>query len=328
MTPYFSILIPACNMEGKMDECISSLKAQTFDDFEAIMVDDGSKDKTYEMLLGFSKEDPRFKALSHGVNKSLLAARYTAMEKAVGRYILFLDSDDYIEKDTLFSLKESLDKEPVDILRFGFKYEPGGEVLPPESDDPLADILADKIPAAIWKNCYARSVIDEVLTKSSPFYCNMGEDVCLAGILFSCGKTFGKIDRVFHHYVLGNGMSNVRKASLEKAKRDITSVLQSGSHLKAFMEEYNPDYLSKLNTKLRTMYRFVLFQNVFYESNITDMLECLKLVKDEGLKDVYEWGCSKLLPIKIADMLKKTDERYKDIPDFTKEDYKRLIEED
>ena len=328
MKPYFSILIPACNMEGKMQDCMDSLTGQTFPDFEAIMVDDGSRDGTFKMLSDYAEADSRFKAVSHGENKSLLAARYTAMERAEGRYILFLDSDDYLEKDTLMSLKDSLDREPVDILRFGFKYEPGEEVLPPESDDPLTDIFMDRIPAAIWKNCYGAQVIRETLAKSEPFYCNMGEDVCLAGILFSCGKTFGRLERVFHHYILGNGMSNVRKASMEKAKRDIASVLASGSHLKDFIEKYNPEYMDRLDSKLRTMYRFVLFQNIFFESEITGMLEYLRLFKEEGLDDIYNWGCSKLLPAKIADMLKKSDERYRNIPEFTAEEYKRLIEAD
>ena len=326
MTPYFSILIPACNMEGKMQECVDSLLAQTCEDFQAIMVDDGSKDNTYAMLMDYSKKDGRFISLRHEVNKSLLAARYTAMERAEGRYILFLDSDDYLEADTLMCLKESLDKNPVDILRFGFKYEPGGELLPVDSEDPLTDIFNERIPSAIWKNCYAKRVIDRTLERSEPFYCNMGEDVCLSGILFSCAESFDKIDRSFHHYVLGNGMSNVRKASLEKAKRDIASVLSSGSHLEKFILEYNPSYRDKLKVKLRTMYRFVLFQNIFFDSEITNMIEYLKLFKEAGLGDIYSWGCNKLLPAKIADMLRKSDERYKDIPEFSPMEYKRIIE--
>ena len=100
-TPFFSILVPVFNMESRMDDCIASIKAQTFTDYEVILVDDGSKDGSYEMLLGFAKEDSRYSAFRHEGNRSLLCARYTGMANARGRYILFLDSDDTIVPDTL-----------------------------------------------------------------------------------------------------------------------------------------------------------------------------------------------------------------------------------
>ena len=55
MNPYFSILVPVCNQEGKMSQCIDSVKSQTMSDFEVIMVDDGSKDGSYDEMMKICK---------------------------------------------------------------------------------------------------------------------------------------------------------------------------------------------------------------------------------------------------------------------------------
>ena len=129
MRPFFSILVPVYNQVGKMDECIASLRAQTFPDFEAIFVDDGSTDASWPMLQGFVEQDERMSAVQHGENRSLLAARYTGMSHAKGEYILFLDSDDYLSDDALECLRNKLAAEPVDILRFGYRTEPQKMVM-------------------------------------------------------------------------------------------------------------------------------------------------------------------------------------------------------
>ena len=96
---FFSVLIPVYNQVGKMQECIDSLNAQSFTDLEIIMVDDGSTDDSYQMLLSFAGKDPRIKVFRHEKNSSLVGARYTGMQHASGEYVFFLDSDDSITAD-------------------------------------------------------------------------------------------------------------------------------------------------------------------------------------------------------------------------------------
>ncbi|MCR4789099.1 MAG: glycosyltransferase [Lachnospiraceae bacterium] len=284
-----------------MDECIGSLKGQTFSDFEVIMVDDGSKDESYAMLEGFAAEDERFHAVKHDGNKSLLAARYTGMSHATGDYILFLDSDDYWEKNTLELLKSKLDAKPVDVIRFGYIMEPAGSKCPPvPSDDPVGDYMTDKFPPAIWKNCYAHKVIEKVLERTESFYCNMGEDACLAGILFSCADSFDTLDDCLYHYVTGEGMSNSRKNfTMEKLQRDLKSVEEAGEHLLSFIKKYNPSYTDLANRTAMRMRKFVLFQHVYFEEDFNKTMEFLKFFYNDKYMELFDWGCDEVIPVKI-----------------------------
>lgn len=298
--PFFSILIPVCNQEGNMDVCVNSLKNQTFGDFEAIMVDDGSKDGSYKEMCDIANSDSRFSVYQHETNKSLLAARYTGMAHATGKYILFLDSDDYYELDTLESLHDELEKTPVDVLRFGFKYEPGDEWHPPVSNDPLGDTMRGVIPPAIWKNCYSANTIKKTVERSESFYCNMGEDVCLSAILLSNAESFGMIDRIFHHYVLGNGMSNDHSIiSKDKFHRDMKSVTESAEHFMRFIGEYNKDRIVDAERAKRTMLRFTLFNCLFYSKDLAASVEFLNEINTEDNKELYEFGCNKVLAARV-----------------------------
>lgn len=309
MAPYFSVLVPACNMAGKMTDCINSLKGQTFEDFEVIMVDDGSKDDTYNELLSYSSEDKRFITLKHEQNSSLLAARYTAMKVAQGKVIVFLDSDDYIEKDALEVLNGYFENNDTDIVRFGYRTEPEGiDFLPPASDDPLRSIMEGKIPPAIWKNAYRISVIKKVLERTDSFYCNMGEDVYFAGVLFSCADSFGTINKVLHHYLIAEGMSNSYKdVSIAKIERDLKSVNASGDNLLRFIEKYAPERLTLAQNAVRTMKRFVLTQNVLKEPDYAKIVERLAVFDTEELRPIYEWGCRKFLPYLLESRLRKDE---------------------
>ena len=315
MDCFFSILIPAYNMSGKMNRCIDSIKNQTFGDFEGIIVDDGSKDGTYEEIEAIAKEDGRFKPLHHSENKSLLAARYTAMRAARGEYILFLDSDDYIESDTLQDLKAFLEKNPVDVVRFGYRTEPEGkDFLPIHTDDPIECYMSGRTTPAIWKNCYRKAVVDKLLERTEPFYCNMGEDVYLCGVLFSCADSFGNIDRVYHHYVTTEGMSNsISDISIEKIQRDMKSVTASGTNLIRFIEQYNPEKLSMTKTAVKNMYRYVLTQNTAKEPDFRNIVDRLSIFNTEELRPIYEWGCRYLLPFIIERHINKGHETMDDI---------------
>ncbi len=103
--PFFSIIIPTFNSERHIEACLLSLKLQTFNDFEIIIIDNNSSDKTKEIIESFN-----FKSLSFNLttNFGIIAkSRNFGIKKAVGKYILFLDSDDEWEKnkcETIFNL--------------------------------------------------------------------------------------------------------------------------------------------------------------------------------------------------------------------------------
>lgn len=95
-----SIVIPAYNAEATLGRCLDSILAQTYPDFEALVVDDGSSDRTLTIAEAYAARDPRIKPL-HKENGGVSSARNLALLKAKGEYIAFCDSDDEVKPDWL-----------------------------------------------------------------------------------------------------------------------------------------------------------------------------------------------------------------------------------
>lgn len=109
-----SIIIPVYNTKCYLDECIHSVLVQTYKNVEILLVDDGSTDGSGQICDDFAKYDARIKVI-HKKNGGLSDARNAALNVLNGEYIYFLDSDDYIEKDTIEILVNLCEKESADI---------------------------------------------------------------------------------------------------------------------------------------------------------------------------------------------------------------------
>ncbi len=300
MKPFFSVLIPVCNQVGLMDDCISALKNQIFSDFEAIMVDDGSTDDSYKMLCDFAKEDSRIKVLQHEVNKSLLAARFTAMEEATGQYVFFLDSDDYIENDSFEKLHEYLIKNSVEAVRFGYVIEPQGErVLPVTCDDPLLGFLTQQFPPAIWKNCFKTEVVKEAISKYKSFYCNMGEDSFMSTLLFTHVKSWGVLNEYLYHYNTGVGMSAKKTMAPEKFKKGLESVVASGNGLLEIIKNEKPDYYEIAKNAVNMMKLFMFSQALSQENEFPNYVKLINVVGELGLEEDFANLCNFNLADKV-----------------------------
>ena len=116
-----SVIIPVYNVEKYLVDCLESVIQQSMREIEIICVNDGSTDSSYDILSEYADKDPRILILNKE-NKGLSAARNTGLRKASGKYILFLDSDDYLSSpDILESLCKKADKEELDQLYFDAK---------------------------------------------------------------------------------------------------------------------------------------------------------------------------------------------------------------
>lgn len=107
MQMLFSVIIPVYNVEKYLRECLDSVLNQTFSDWEAVCVNDGSTDGSAGILEEYSAKDERFRVIEQ-TNAGLSAARNTGMENAKGDYVLFLDSDDWLELNALEVLAGNL----------------------------------------------------------------------------------------------------------------------------------------------------------------------------------------------------------------------------
>lgn len=113
-----SIIIPVYNADSYLEKCLSSVMAQRFTDWECILVDDGSMDKSPEICDHWITIDSRFQVI-HQENQGVSAARNHGIEASVGEYIVFIDSDDWVEVDYLSSLIDGITDKGVDLVVAG-----------------------------------------------------------------------------------------------------------------------------------------------------------------------------------------------------------------
>ena len=116
-----SIIVPVYQVEKYIRQCVDSILAQTFTDFELILVDDGSKDKSGQICDEYARMDTRVKVI-HKENGGAADTRNRGMDQAVGNYVMFVDSDDYLAPTMLECLYRNMLNENADIAACNYLY--------------------------------------------------------------------------------------------------------------------------------------------------------------------------------------------------------------
>lgn len=143
MKPFFSFVIPCCDVEQYIRECLASVTNQSFQDWECLIGIEPSKDKTEEVISGIIAGDERFRVFHGPRSGSCSASRNTGIDMARGEYVIFLDGDDSIEKESLARIAAKIDARPgADLYPCAIKayYEGTGE-------SEIRDNYTDKSPA-------------------------------------------------------------------------------------------------------------------------------------------------------------------------------------
>ena len=160
----FSIVVPVYNVEAYLDDCLTSLQLQDFADFEVVCVNDGSTDRSREILSEWAGKLPQMKVVDR-VNGGLSAARNTGLAAAAGDYILFVDSDDWVEPTMLNRLAEEANGE--DMICFACRKSDNGatdDFVPEQTDGwnyyNRHAIEHHEVPfVCVWQRCYRREFL-------------------------------------------------------------------------------------------------------------------------------------------------------------------------
>ncbi len=160
--PLVSIIIPIYNVEAYLRECLNSVIAQTYTNWECIMVDDASTDSSAAIAEEFCAADPRFRLLRHPSNRGLSEARNSGLDNAEGELITFIDSDDWIEPDMLETGVSNIN-DGIDIVSLAFKSG-NGDIEIKTSREALAEILFQTgfINASVCGKIFKRKIFDSL----------------------------------------------------------------------------------------------------------------------------------------------------------------------
>jgi len=216
MTPFFSIIIPAYNVENYIERAISSVLKQFFQDFEIIIVNDGSVDKTVDIIDGYAKKNENIKVVNHLKNDSQHIARLDGVAASNGQYVVFLDADDYFTDDALNILFDEIQKNiSYDFYEYGYMEQPSGNIIFPsftEEDRFSSYFSKDKYPAhTMWNKVYKSILLKKAFTSLERVYINNAEDMYESIVISYYTKNIYIINKVIINYSIGTGISTTYK---------------------------------------------------------------------------------------------------------------------
>ena len=124
-----SVVVPVYNAEAYLEKCLNSILGQTYENLEIILVNDGSTDRSAEIIENYKNKDPRIVVINKE-NGGVSSARNRGIDVATGKFIIFVDADDYIENNMFETLEEDLFKNNVDISMCGYRnVDVNGNIL-------------------------------------------------------------------------------------------------------------------------------------------------------------------------------------------------------
>lgn len=280
--PFFSIIVPVYNVEKYLAECVQSVLSQEFDDYEIILIDDGSTDKSGVCCDEYARKSDKIKVI-HQSNKGLGGARNTGIKTAKGEWLLFLDSDDSLPEKALEKwFKEiTITKDTsVFVARYAFQDEQGkvftdnsvlkSEFIPGKcSTDNLQKAVtrySDTASWAVWKLAVKRELI---INNEIFFYepIKYAEDLYWVFKLFTTATEICFVDICIYVYRV-NRQGGLSTNNLRMLEGNLQTILQ-------FEKEYGEQALTA-NQKFALAF---LTNSFFYQ-----VVRCTNLHKEQNEK--------------------------------------------
>ncbi|MFS0822737.1 glycosyltransferase [Bacillus sp. 1P02SD] len=264
MKPKISIIVPIYNMERYLERCLNSLLSQTFTDFDVIAVDDGSTDRSLEILKNYAKKDNRISVVSKP-NGGVSSARNKGISIANGQYIGFVDPDDWVDRDMYESMYSVASKENIDIVMCSYMREFGNhskqkvynvpekvlyfgeevkENITRRLVGPLQEEIANPELLDAWGTVWSKLYKSEIIKENNICFQDLKEIGSNEDTLFNIEATFYAnsfifLNKPFYHYWRANDTSvtTVYKPELLKQFKTLYTKME------AFLIEKNTDYI-------------------------------------------------------------------------------------
>lgn len=250
MEELVTIVVPVYKVEKYIDKCINSILNQTYKNLEIILVDDGSPDTCGEICDNYAKQDIRIKVI-HKENGGLSDARNAGIDVATGRFISFIDSDDYIDSEYIELLYKSITKDKSDMAISSHKviYENGtilekatGEESILNSKEVLKRILYDDgIDLSAWGKLYKIELLQEIRYPKGRLF----EDAATTYKLIDRCKSISIISKSTYNYVIRR--SSITNENFSKKKMDL---IISTEEMCNYIKNKYPDLQDACNRRL------------------------------------------------------------------------------
>lgn len=221
--PLISVIVPVYNVEQYILRCMESILLQTYQNYEIIVVDDGSPDDSILLVSQIARNDSRIRILRHGKNRGLMQARRTGYLSAQGDYVVFVDSDDFLPNNSLEILLKNIQQSKSDIASGGYQIvfnNTFGDIISPKSignyspKDVLLKLLRFEIQHSIWGKIFKRTLFDVSIPVIE--HQTLAEDVILFYTLLTKSKKICYFDNVVYYYYQNEKSSTKSRLDMSK----------------------------------------------------------------------------------------------------------------
>lgn len=235
--PKISIVIPAYNVGSYLQECLDSVRNQTFSDIEAIVVNDASTDDVAQIAEAAATQDPRIRVIANNPNMGTHRTRMAGAEAATGEYTFFLDGDDALKPDMCEQLVQELSQHPVDILHYGLTVIGANDLLQSEQeafeafnnteipDSSGEDIVRDifdesrgyKVDWRVTQRLYKTSILKQAFAAMTKDRLGRSQDGYECFVVSAFAKTYHSCKHCRGYvYYYGRGISGTNTISAKK----------------------------------------------------------------------------------------------------------------
>ena len=259
-----SAIIPVYNAEKYLPKLLDSLKTQTTRDFEVSIVNDGSSDKSEELILAFIKDNSDIKVIYNKIpNSGQGAARELAIKSCSGDYICFIDADDYIEKDYFETFINIIDKHNPDMVCANYFVDDNKRVNDPNYNDSLLDLeqIKEKIYPyliqnsryqyflpALWAKAFKKEMYLRNVCKAN---IKVGEDIAVFVPTFlECKNVYLCSKNLYHYRINDDSVMQMKKP------RGYDDVINLYNHLKA---KLSPELFKEFSLQIDRLIAHVAF---------------------------------------------------------------------
>lgn len=245
-----SMIVPVYQVEKYIAQCIESVLNQTFKDFELILIDDGSKDQSGSICDLYAAKDDRILVI-HTENRGAAAARNVGLDHASGRYITFLDGDDYLDEHMIARMYEEIEHSEYDMVVCDFL-----NLLPDEEDNFIVHLQEETVNGRnvlehlknernyglwtiVWNKIYKREVLENLRFPDGKYF----EDEFFSNQLYLNSNQIHVIpDVLCYHRVLASSTMNTQKI---ENYLDLLDALQERLDI-YFKYDYSEDEIYKV----------------------------------------------------------------------------------
>lgn len=238
--PKISVIVPVYKAEKYLHRCVDSLLVQTFQDFEVLLVDDGSPDRSGEICDEYAKKDSRIRVF-HKENGGVSSARQCGMDNARGEYTIHADPDDWVEPEMLDELYKRAKEDDADMVicdyyvnyrrKQIYKQQKPNSL---ESDAIMRQLLLQQLHGACWNKLVRRKLMEK-FSIFFPLHMTIWEDLYVVCNLLMHNLKVSYLPIAFYHYdCFINSNSLVRSCNRKVALSLINFVAYMDANLNAY----------------------------------------------------------------------------------------------